>query len=76
VQACKGASVQGGECEGNALFLALCLIGGSRCWAEKILRKVVEMLVRKMVAEFVGTFALVFIGCGAIIAQSTLGASR
>lgn len=31
------------------------------------------MVVRKMVAEFVGTFALVFIGCGAIIAQSALG---
>ncbi len=28
------------------------------------------MLARKLVAEFVGTFALVFIGCGAIIAQS------
>lgn len=27
------------------------------------------MLVRKMVAEFVGTFALVFVGCGAVIAN-------
>lgn len=27
------------------------------------------MLVRKLVAEFVGTFALVFIGCGAVIAD-------
>ncbi|GBC99814.1 Aquaporin Z 2 [bacterium HR17] len=31
------------------------------------------MVWRKMVAEFVGTFAWVFIGCGAIIAQSALG---
>lgn len=30
------------------------------------------MLLRKLVAEFVGTFALVFIGCGAIIADSAL----
>lgn len=35
--------------------------------------EVVRMLVRKMVAEFVGTFALVFIGCGAVISQSALG---
>ncbi|MCS7222991.1 MAG: aquaporin [Armatimonadetes bacterium] len=32
------------------------------------------MLTRAMVAEFVGTFALVFAGCGAIIANSALKA--
>jgi len=31
------------------------------------------MLWRKMVAEFIGTFALVFVGCGAIISQGVLG---
>ncbi len=31
------------------------------------------MLARKLVAEFIGTFAWVFLGCGAIIAQGTLG---
>lgn len=31
---------------------------------------VVIVVVRKLAAEFVGTFALVFIGCGAIIADS------
>ncbi len=31
------------------------------------------MLWRKMVAEFIGTFALVFVGCGAVISQGVLG---
>lgn len=31
------------------------------------------MLARKLTAEFIGTFVWVFIGCGAIIAQGTLG---
>ncbi len=31
------------------------------------------MLVRKLVVEFMGTFLWVFVGCGAIIAQGTLG---
>jgi len=30
------------------------------------------MVWRKMVAEFIGTFALVFVGCGAIISQGVL----
>jgi MIP family channel proteins len=31
------------------------------------------MVWRKMVAEFIGTFTLVFVGCGAIISQGVLG---
>lgn len=35
--------------------------------------EVIVMLVRKLSAEFIGTFALLFIGVGALIVQGTLG---
>lgn len=37
------------------------------------LGEVVVMLLRKLSAEFIGTFALLFVGVGALIVQGTLG---